>query len=399
MQVCVFWSVITALDWYERRTCDKALLLLFSLAASLLYLGHYVFFCHADSMIPVTDALYCLTNLAVYPLYYLYISEVTDAVGHRFRKLLILLPAVLIGLAVGILYALMDEGQVEEFVNVYLYRSTHAPLHGLPWAQALVHNMGKVIFALQIPPILVMGLRRIKRFNSSIDAFYADTENKKMHTIRTILVLFVVISFCSFLANIIGRQYFVGSIWLLCLPSVLFSALLFALEYAGHRQKFNILDLRREQGGMLGIETAGTSGKEEETKEREEAKEEEAEKEEVEAHATDKIDVLCQNISQVMESEQMFRKPDLKLSDIAMRMNTNRDYVYQAINGRMGISFAEYINRQRIDYAARLLTQQPDMPLGDVALHAGYTSTASFYRNFRLYKNCTPADWRHQRRE
>lgn len=376
--VCAFWSVITVLDWYERRTSDKAQLLLFSVAATLLYLGHYTFFCHADSMIPVTDTLYCFTNLAVYPLYYLYISEVTDAVRFPFRKLLILLPAVLIGLAAGILYALMDQVQTEEFIRVYLYRSTHVSLSGYQLALGFVHDIGKIIFALQIPPILIMGLRRIRHFNSDIDAHFADTENKKMHTIRTILVIFVVISFFSFLANIIGRQYFIQSVWLMSMPSVLFSVLLFAIEYAGHRQNFTIFDLRREQNNTHNLVVA----------------QERDDSEPTEPKETDKIDVLCQKIKEVMESEQMFRKSDLKLSDIAMRMNTNRDYVYQAINGRMGISFAEYINRQRVEYAAKLLTQQPDMPLVDVALHAGYTSTASFYRNFKFYKECTPAHWR-----
>ena len=378
MLVCAFWSVITVLDWYERRTSDKAQLLLFSVAATLLYLGHYVFFCHADSMIPVTDTLYCFTNLAVYPLYYLYISEVTDAVRFPFRKLLILLPAMLTGLAAGILYALMDQVQTEEFISVYLYRSMHVSLSGYQLALGFVHDIGKIIFALQIPPILIMGLRRIRHFNSDIDAHFADTENKKMHTIRTILVIFVVISFFSFLANIIGRQYFIQSVWLMSMPSVLFSVLLFAIEYAGHRQNFTIFDLRREQNNTHNLVVA----------------QERDDSEPTEPKETDKIDVLCQKIKEVMESEQMFRKSDLKLSDIAMRMNTNRDYVYQAINGRMGISFAEYINRQRVEYAAKLLTQQPDMPLVDVALHAGYTSTASFYRNFKFYKECTPAHWR-----
>ncbi len=380
MLVCAFWSVITLLDWYERRTSDKMQLLHFSMAATLLYMGHYVFFCHADSLIPVTDTIYCFTNLAVYPLYYLYISEVTDAVRHRFRKLLILLPAVLTGLTAGILYSLMDSTQTQEFISVYLYRSVHTPLNGLPYILSVVHDIGKVVFALQIPPILIMGLRRIKHFNSGIDALFADTENKKMYMIRTILMLFIVISFFSFMANVIGRQYFFSSVWLMCIPSVLFSVLLFALEYAGHRQNFNVFDLRRERSDTRNLDISKA------------AKADEAMP--VLPDEADKIDVLCEKIKAVMESEQMFRKSDLKLSDIAMRMNTNRDYVYQAINGRLGVSFAEYINRHRVDYAAELLTQHPDMPLVDVALHAGYTSTASFYRNFRRYKECTPADWR-----
>ena len=62
----------------------------------------------------------------------------------------------------------------------------------------------------------------------------------------------------------------------------------------------------------------------------------------------------------------------------------------------MGLSFNEYVNRMRIDYAALLLSQQPDRPLGEVAEQSGFTSSTSFYRNFRLYKGIGPKEYQNK---
>ena len=53
----------------------------------------------------------------------------------------------------------------------------------------------------------------------------------------------------------------------------------------------------------------------------------------------------------------------------------------------MGISFSEYINRMRIEYASMLIAQHPEKSLSEIAEQSGFTSSTSFYRNFKLYKD------------
>ena len=60
----------------------------------------------------------------------------------------------------------------------------------------------------------------------------------------------------------------------------------------------------------------------------------------------------------------------------------------------MGISFSDYINGLRIDYASRLLEEHPELPINDVITKSGFTSSSSFYRNFKKFKGITPTEKR-----
>jgi YesN/AraC family two-component response regulator len=113
--------------------------------------------------------------------------------------------------------------------------------------------------------------------------------------------------------------------------------------------------------------------------------------EEEEEVKPDTIKLLRQRIEQIMQEERPYLKPDLKISDIAMRLATNRDYIYQAINVQMGISFADYVNSLRIGNACRLLQENPSMILSDVMVAYGYSSSSTFYRSFRKYTGKTQA--------
>ena len=102
------------------------------------------------------------------------------------------------------------------------------------------------------------------------------------------------------------------------------------------------------------------------------------------------VDTIGEEIVRVVDSEQLYLQPNLKISDLAQRLNTNREYIYRAINIGMGMSFADFINSQRIDYAAHLLENNSDIPLSEVAHQAGFSSPSAFYRNWKRFKDRPP---------
>lgn len=375
MLVCLFWSAILLLDWWEQRTKAKARMLVYMLAATILYLGHFIFFRHLYELMPVTDTLYCMANLVVFPLYYIYIKEVTEEDWKRHWQVTLLVPSLLAGLVTGTLYFLMDDQQTRTFIDAYLYQNTIEGLSGLPQVQAIAHLSFKFIFALQIPFVLVKGLQKIKRYDKMVEANYADTDLRKMYMVKTILILFVAASVISFIANILGRSFFDTLPWLVLIPATTFSTLLFLLGYAGHKQTFTIEDLMRDNTTAIQKNNPVPQTAEEKK---------------------NSIEKLKEEIERVIEQEQMFLKQDLKINDVAMRLNTNRDYIYQAINVKMGLSFSEYINRLRINYAIQLMEKNPEMTSADIAFRSGFSSRASFYRNFKLYQNCPPLTYRQQ---
>lgn len=107
-------------------------------------------------------------------------------------------------------------------------------------------------------------------------------------------------------------------------------------------------------------------------------------KEENEKTALDRT--LTERIVELVEKDKIFLQPDLKLEDLARMMSTNRTYIYQAINQQMGITFNEFINRQRIAHAEQLIAKNPNLSVNDIAIQSGFASLSSFYRNYKKYK-------------
>jgi AraC-like DNA-binding protein len=93
-----------------------------------------------------------------------------------------------------------------------------------------------------------------------------------------------------------------------------------------------------------------------------------------------------------MTDERLYLQPDLKVTDLAKALNTNRVYVQQAIGRSLGTTFSEYVNRRRIDHAVALMKSQPEKSILDIALMSGFSSQASFYRNFNHFLHCSPKE-------
>lgn len=361
MIVCGVLSVLIVLSLYDCRNMAKMRLLFFMATATLLYLAHFIYFNRLMAVIPLTDAIYCFCNLAVFPLYYLYIEELTDYRPNRWRQALCLLPSLLGGMAVGLLYILMDRQEMTLFIEHYLYGNEFASLSGLTFWQAMIHVAVRIVFALQVPLVLYFGFRRITAYNAVVETNYSDIEGKRIVWVKTLLVLFAVTSLVSFVFNLIGRQRFIDEAVPLAIPAVLFSMLLLLIGHVGLNQRFSVQDIEAEvflESEPIPEDCAYSE--------------------------------LLEKIRKLMSEEKLYLYPNLKVSDLARLLNSNRNYIYNAINVEMGISFSDYINSQRVDYASQLLKAHPELPINDVMFKSGFTSTSAFYRNFKKFKGITP---------
>lgn len=361
MIVCGVLSVLIVLSLYDCWNMAKTRLLFFMATATLLYLAHFIYFNRLMAVIPLTDAIYCFCNLAVFPLYYLYIEELTDYRPNRWRQAICLLPSLLGGMAVGLLYILMDRQEMTLFIEHYLYGNEFASLSGLTFWQAMIHVAVRIVFALQVPLVLYFGFRRITAYNAVVETNYSDIEGKRIVWVKTLLVLFAVTSLVSFVFNLIGRQRFIDEVVPLAIPAVLFSMLLLLIGHVGLNQRFSVQDIEAEvflESEPIPEDCAYSE--------------------------------LLEKIRKLMSEEKLYLYPNLKVSDLARLLNSNRNYIYNAINVEMGISFSDYINSQRIDYASQLLKAHPELSINDVMFKSGFTSTSAFYRNFKKFKGITP---------
>ena len=365
MIVCGVLSVLIALSLYNHRDRAKVRLLVFMLTATALYFAHFIYFNRQTGVIPLTDTIYCFCNPAVFPLYFLYIEELTEYRPNRWKQALSLLPSLLCFLATGMLYLLMDSQETSTFIHHYLYSDESTSLSGLAWWQWVIHTVVRIVFAIQIPLVLFFGFRRITAYNAVVESNYSNIEGKRIVGVKTLLVLFAVTSLVAFVFNLIGRQRFIDGPEPLTFPAVLFSMLLLLIGHVGLSQRFSVQDIEAEafQEAEPMPEDGGASE-------------------------------LLERIKKLVSEEKLFLYPNLKVSDLAVRLHTNRNYIYHAINVEMGTSFSDYINSKRVDYASQLLEEHPELSISDVMVKSGFTSSSAFYRNFKKFKGITPTEKR-----
>lgn len=395
---CAFWCIALLISYGEHSQKDKLLLAVFFFIATLLYIGHTVYFTHSTELLPISDTIYCMANLAVFPLYYYYVCQVTEQ-RPRFR-LLPVLPAMLGGLAVGLLYAAMTKEEADGFINNYLYHIRHDQVQGLAYVQVVVHQTLRVLFVLTLLPIAYFSWKKAKDYNSHVRAFFADSDDKVFVIPYSLALLFVIATVSSIICGILGRMYFIHSIILLAIPSISFSCMLFLIGYKGFTRQFSCtefnekIELLKKKEKDLHASQQHTAGEEREMTECE------AHTPSMEDHDGTHFSELSKRINELMYGQRIYLNHNLTINDLAVRLGTNREYIYRAMKEEIGLSFSEMVNRLRIEYAAGRLEADPTPSMFLLADEAGFASVTTFYRNFKLFKGCTPKQWlqRHKQR-
>jgi len=94
-------------------------------------------------------------------------------------------------------------------------------------------------------------------------------------------------------------------------------------------------------------------------------------------------------------NEKLYLKNDLRLDQLAKKMNTNRQYLSQIINEESGSNFYHLVNHYRIEEFIRL-SRMPEHKyyniegLGNLV---GFKSKSSLYAAFKRLKNKFPSDY------
>lgn len=102
-------------------------------------------------------------------------------------------------------------------------------------------------------------------------------------------------------------------------------------------------------------------------------------------------------VKNLFEKEQLYLNPRLKLSDVARKVGSNRTYLSRYFNQANGLTFYDFVNNMRIKHAEELLISTTH-PVAMIAEESGFNSMSTFRRVFISYHNCTPAEYRSQKK-
>lgn len=272
---CLFWAGVFAWEFRQNsHRPERRIMCCFMLVATVLYFGHFCYFNHYISILPLSDTLYSGANLSVYPLYYLYVRRITTGrpliggvikpccqsanvlprpegslpapspptAAHEVRiprwrtPLWLLLPALLMLLTNALAYALLPQEDIDHFLHECFYGKIewHDQWHLL----VLTHRLGTLLFFVLLVGVLWRSMRLLKAFRQRLQSFYSNTEHRDMGSLMRLQTALLFTTFGSVVLNAFGKAFFDNGLLVLTIPSVVFTLLLFSLGYDAYNRPF-----------------------------------------------------------------------------------------------------------------------------------------------------------------
>ncbi len=106
---------------------------------------------------------------------------------------------------------------------------------------------------------------------------------------------------------------------------------------------------------------------------------------------------LFTELREVFDHQKLYLDPELNLKTVIRILGTNKKYLHQAISENSDSNFRTFINRYRVDEAKRIIEQKigakEELSLSEIYALAGFNSTVSFYRAFKLVTGLAPKEY------
>ena len=102
---------------------------------------------------------------------------------------------------------------------------------------------------------------------------------------------------------------------------------------------------------------------------------------------------LC--LCDLIENEKLFLKPDFGRQTLIDHTGLSKERIGAAFaQGSDSVSLPAYVRELRLDYAVRLMNDQPDIAVEMVSQSSGFTNADTFTRNFRAKYGMTPTTYK-----
>lgn len=85
-----------------------------------------------------------------------------------------------------------------------------------------------------------------------------------------------------------------------------------------------------------------------------------------------------------------YANPDLSLEDAAASLGVNRTKINDILKEELGLTFSTYLNKLRLTEAARLLAENAEANISEIAYTVGYNNVSYFNKLFKNEYGCAP---------
>lgn len=228
--------------------------------------------------------------------------------------------------------------------NLSLNEPSFAWYNAVVRSKPLVRTLYSLIYS-------ILAVRRILRYRQRIVNFSADTENTSLgwllFTIALTFPLFLTPVIVSLMSPYKALVTFLGAF-----PSIILFIQLPVLCYYTLTHRYVL---------MIQAEATVTDSVTEITTR----------------------EIKRQQLEEFMISSKPYLKTDLKITDLAESLNTNRNHLSSLINTTYGMNFSQFINRYRLRELDALRSDREYISLSNIELiqKAGFGSYHAYYRN------------------
>ena len=104
---------------------------------------------------------------------------------------------------------------------------------------------------------------------------------------------------------------------------------------------------------------------------------------------------IAKELKDLLENKRIFLDNHLSLDDLAIELNTNRQYLSQIINEIYNNNFYQLINKYRIEEAEKMFfnKKHKQMTIMGIANSVGFNSKSTFYTLFKKNTGYTPSEF------
>ncbi len=112
----------------------------------------------------------------------------------------------------------------------------------------------------------------------------------------------------------------------------------------------------------------------------------------------DQAEAVYKEIKMLMSDKRLYLDNDLKLAGLADQTGLPLAHVSQAINQVGGCNFYEFVNTFRVEAAVNIMraNKEGNINISNIIEQAGFSSTPTFYRNFKKHMGVSPKEFAKQ---
>lgn len=389
--VCLIWGGML-LFTPHKGVARRVLTILLLIAAAYFFIDAFYVGQLEDAedyaILARLDMVSQFITLALVPFLVLYIIVAQGKMFSWPLAYLTLVPCLCQGVASCVVYLLMGIDNAVEYLQSFDMLGAFPPEFDTPIYHA--HNiLCHTIYNLEVALEVLLCLAYL------VYVYVRQQGNKE---IRSFLCLsFVLLLFCAF-RILLGRNFLVMHSGL---SSVLSAILALDIFFMSHIA-CGIRTVQADKKSVMlsdNVNRVNSRFSQEETVE-EDIKEEAPVviehipvKETSVVREPSKPKNLLESFIVYMANQQPYLDPDLTVQEVCEELHTNRTYISELMADNFKMSFRDYVGLLRISAAKKLLRDDPNRTLEDIAADSGFSSSSQFVKKFKEITGTTPRAW------